>query len=213
VKAHRTLSSGLLLGIVTAAGIALVTAVQECTQARIAAHARAVPQQRLQAVLAASKYNNDILKTEHRIETDALSRVAPALVYLARRDGEPVAAIFDMVAPDGYNGPIRLLIGVYYNGIVSGVRVISHRETPGLGDAIEADESDWIFRFTGRSLDDPPTDEWEAERDGGAFDQITGATITSRAVVGAVRRALLYLADRKQALFAMPSIDPSAQDD
>ncbi len=202
MNAREALTAALLPLLVVATGIALVSVVYQCTEARIEAHARAVPQRRLQAVLPRSEYDNDILATERRIGADALGSAAPALIYLARKNGEPIAAIFDTVARDGYNGPIQLLIGVRYDGTVAGVRVISHRETPGLGDAIEIDESDWILRFSGRSLDDPPIEAWEVARDGGTFDQISGATVTSRAVVEAVRRTLLYFVNHKQELFA-----------
>jgi Na+-translocating ferredoxin:NAD+ oxidoreductase subunit G len=201
----------LLVGLVASAGIALVSTTHRCTEARIAAQARLVPQQRLETVLPASKYDNDILRTERRIDAQAIGSAGSALVYVARREGQPVAVVFDVVSPDGYHGPIRLLIGVYRDGTIAGVRVVSHHETPGLGDAIEARKSGWILQFAGKSLYDPPADEWSVDRDGGAFDQISGATITSRAVVGAVRRALVYFADRKAKLFGRFAQDAARQ--
>jgi electron transport complex protein RnfG len=113
-------------------------------------------------------------------------------VYRARRQDRPVAVIMNLVAPDGYNGDIRLLAGIYRDGTISGVRVTAHRETPGLGDPIEHQRSDWILGFDGRSLSDPGPEGWAVRRDGGEFDQFTGATITPRAVVEAVERALEY---------------------
>lgn len=205
--ARTAITSALLLILVAAVGVALVSVAHRCTEARIEAHAREASLLRFEAVLPASEYDNDILATERRIEAQNLSGGKPALLYLARRDGEPVAAIFDLVAPDGYNGPIGLLIGIRSDGTVNGVRVLSHRETPGLGDAIETGKSNWILRFTGRSLSKPPTGKWEVAADDGAFDQISGATITSRGVVGPVRRALVYFADHKQDLFNMPAVD------
>jgi electron transport complex protein RnfG len=123
-------------------------------------------------------------------------------VYRARLHGEPVALVIAAVAPDGYSGTIRLLVGINVDGSLSGVRVVAHRETPGLGDAIEEERSDWILGFTGKSLQNPPLQKWAVKKDGGAFDQLTGATITPRAVVKAVRQALLYYRDQKDALFA-----------
>jgi Na+-translocating ferredoxin:NAD+ oxidoreductase subunit G len=202
-------SSILLLGLVTAAGIILIGVVHRCTEARIEAHARELPLRRFATVLPPRAYDNDILATERRIDARTLNIRKPAHVYVARRNGKPVAAIFDLVTPEGYNGPIRLLIGVRRDGTVSGVRVVSHRETPGLGDAVETDQSDWILQFTGRSLRRPPAQDWEVAADGGAFDQISGATITSRGVVGAVRRALLYFADHRKALFARSTRAPN----
>jgi len=115
--------------------------------------------------------------------------------------GWPVAAVFAPVAPDGYNGNIRLLVAVRLDGTLAGVRVLAHRETPGLGDNIEAERSDWILGFSGKSLQDPKADSWKVQRDGGVFDQFTGATITPRAVVKAVKNTLLYYQEHGQKLF------------
>ena len=130
----------------------------------------------------------------------------PVRAYRARRGDRPVAVIMNLVAPDGYNGAIRLLAGIYRDGTVSGVRVIAHRETPGLGDPIEADRSDWIHAFEGRSLADPLPRGWAVRRDGGDFDQFTGATITPRAVVEAVQRALEYHAAHADRLYAAAAV-------
>src|SRR5690606_4959952 len=119
-----------------------------------------------------------------------LGTTQPVTVYRAFRGGEPVAALFNSVAPDGYSGEIRLLVGVRVDGSLSGVRVLSHKETPGLGDPIEVRHSDWITRFSGLSLENPPFERWKVRRDGGDFDQFTGATITPRAVVKATRNTL-----------------------
>ena len=104
-------------------------------------------------------------------------------------------------AVNGYNGNIELLAGIRSDGTLLGVRVTRHKETPGLGDAIEAEKSDWILGFSGKSLGRPATAQWTVERDGGAFDQFTGATITPRAVVEAVRDALAYFEANRDYLF------------
>jgi electron transport complex protein RnfG len=122
-------------------------------------------------------------------------------VYRARKYGWPVAVVLAPVAPDGYNGTIRLLVAIKMDGTLAGVRVIQHRETPGLGDAIEAERSDWILGFDGKSLNDPVQEKWKVKRDGGDFDQFTGATITPRAVVKAVNKALLYFRLHGHSLF------------
>ena len=113
-----------------------------------------------------------------------------------------ITVILTPVAPDGYSGEIRLLVGIRYDGSLSGVRVLEHHETPGLGDAIEEGRSDWITRFTGLSLSNPAAPGWTVKRDGGHFDQFTGATITPRAVVKAVHRCLIYFAQNRAYLFA-----------
>jgi electron transport complex protein RnfG len=124
--------------------------------------------------------------------------------YRARQGGRPVAVILRFAAIDGYNGPIHLLAGIEADGRLAGVRVLSHRETPGLGDAIEAAKSDWVYSFAGKSLGSPPAAGWAVERDGGVFDQFTGATITPRAIVEAVQRALAYHGSHRDALFEAP---------
>jgi electron transport complex protein RnfG len=114
-----------------------------------------------------------------------------------------VALVIAAVAPDGYSGSIRLLVGINRDGSLAGVRTLAHRETPGLGDRIEAQRDDWILGFAGKSLDRPALQAWRVKRDGGVFDQFTGATITPRAVVRAVKNSLIYYRDNREALFAV----------
>lgn len=111
--------------------------------------------------------------------------------------------ILPATARDGYSGDIRLLVGVYADGRIAGVRAVAHRETPGLGDKIELRKSDWILDFEGRALGDPPFKQWTVQKDGGVFDQFTGATVTPRAVVTAVRRTLEYVRTHQDQLFAL----------
>jgi electron transport complex protein RnfG len=127
------------------------------------------------------------------------------VAYRARRAGQPVAVILRFAAVDGYSGEIGLLAGIEADGRLAGVRVTSHRETPGLGDAIEIGKSDWIRAFDGKSLNAPPAADWAVRRDGGVFDQFTGATITPRAVVRAVRAALEYHERNRDALYDAPA--------
>jgi electron transport complex protein RnfG len=115
-----------------------------------------------------------------------------------------VAAIIEPVAPDGYSGSIRLIVAMTPEGRLLGVRVLEHHETPGLGDAIEERRSAWIRSFEGRGLDDPPLPRWKVRKDGGDFDQLTGATVTPRAVVAAVRNTLLYARRQGTTLFEPP---------
>ena len=120
-------------------------------------------------------------------------------------DGEPVAVVLKFAAVNGYNGKIQLLAGINLNGSLTGVRVLNHTETPGLGDAIEIEKSNWVLGFSGRSLHHPSKESWAVRRDGGSFDQFTGATITPRAVVGALHLALEYFESRQAFLFESPS--------
>ena len=132
----------------------------------------------------------------------------PARAYPARIGGETRAVVLEVVAPDGYSGEIRLLVGIHADGRVAGVRVTAHKETPGLGDYIEATRGPWIRQFDGRSLDDPPTEQWRVKKDGGRFDYLAGATVTPRAVVKAVRRALEYFAAHRAELLEVAPAPP-----
>lgn len=121
-------------------------------------------------------------------------------VYRARQ-GKHVTGVAFETSRRGYSGEIRVLLGVDENGKLLGVRVLQHTETPGLGDKIEVKRSDWITRFTGKSLGDPPEAQWAVKKDGGPFDQFAGATITPRAVVNSIRDGLrMFAANRKTLL-------------
>lgn len=195
------LLSALVLGGFAIAGVGLVALAHERLEARIAASQRLAIQRKLAAILPAGLGDNDPLAD--RIEVSDRARLGSdrTPVYRVRRGGEPVALILSPVVPDGYAGPIDLLVSVLRDGSVGGVRVLSHRETPGLGDGIEEAKSDWVLGFRGKSLHDPGEDAWAVRRDGGAFDQFTGATVTPRAIVGAVKSTLLYVRERGEGLY------------
>lgn len=132
-------------------------------------------------------------------------------VYRARLAGEPSALALEATAPNGYSGNIQLVIGVDINMNVLGVRAVDHKETPGLGDKIELSVSNWITSFSGEHFDQSNLPKWRVKKDGGEFDQFTGATITPRAVVGAVKNALLYVESNQTSLFQQPvSCDTAA---
>jgi electron transport complex protein RnfG len=133
----------------------------------------------------------------------------PSKVWRARKGGQPVALVLEATAPDGYSGKINLLVGVGADGRITGVRVVSHKETPGLGDYIDIAKSKWITLFDGKSLNQPTAIGWQVKKDGGQFDYMAGATITPRAVVKAVHHALEYVATNRDALFAAkPGVKP-----
>lgn len=200
---------GLLLGLFAIVATTLVAFTERNTREQITENERQRLLDGINALIPHEQYNNDILQdTLSWPATMALGTEAPTEIYRARLDGEPVAAILTVVAPDGYSGQIKMLVGIYHSGKLAGVRVISHKETPGLGDKIDENKSDWILQFEGLSLGDPATAKWKVKKDGGAFDQFTGATITPRAVVNAVKEALIYFRDEKKALFA-PSEESS----
>ena len=202
--------SGLILAAFAVTGVSLVALSFDATFERIAANQRAALLRSLHAVVKPEEHDNDIFTDVTQVSSPRwLGTSEPVAVYRARKADTPVAVVLTPVAPDGYNGRMGLLVGVYYDGTLSGVRVISHRETPGLGDGVDERRSDWIYGFDGRSLEDPAEDGWRVKRDGGVFDQFTGATITPRAVVKAVHRALKYYASHREALFEQAPSVPS----
>ncbi len=201
--------SALVLGIFALLGAGLVALTYEVTHERIADNQQRTLQKRLHEILPAAAYDNSLDEDTLQVTTSLLgSPDQHSTVYRARKEGQAVAVIMEVTAADGYSGAIKLLVGVDIDGNLVGVRVVSHRETPGLGDDLELARSDWILGFDGRSLGDPPLDDWAVRRDGGVFDQFTGATITPRAVVKAVRNALLYFRDQRERLFAEQAAQP-----
>ena len=189
--ARRTLRSAIVLAAAAIAAFGLVAVVHEATRDRIAATARARELARFDQVLGGLRHDNDLLAdTLTMRDPELLGMTEAVTAYRARFQGRTVAVVLEPVAPDGYSGAIRLLIAVAPDGTVLGVRTVSHHETPGLGDFIDAGQSDWMQRFAGKSLGTPAAARWRVRKDGGDFDQYTGATITSRAVVGAVGRTL-----------------------
>jgi electron transport complex protein RnfG len=210
MNARHILTSAVLLGLFALIGTGIVALLHEGTDDRIAENQRLATLRNLNAILPHERYDNELLADQWVIQDEILAGGQPVTVYRAFLHGEPVAAVFATVAPDGYGGPIHLLVGVNVDGTVAGVRVTAHRETPGLGDAIEASRSDWILGFDGRSLEDPPLERWAVARDGGVFDQFTGATISPRAVVGAVREVLLYFAAHGETIFPSPAAPAGA---
>jgi len=156
----------------------------------------------LAQVIPADRYNNDLLANPLQIPND---RGETLTVYRGTRDSQ-VSALAWEISGQGYAGEVRLILGVDAGGNILGVRVLSHAETPGLGDKIEAEKSDWILKFAGLSLGDPPAERWGVKKDGGHFDQFSGATITPRAVVGAIKEGLAFFADHRDELLNPPTV-------
>lgn len=205
------LAAAFTLGAVAALGIALVAATHARIAPRIAANEREALVRKLAAILPPEVEISALLRDTFEVRDPNLLGSARTLVYRARRQGDPVALVIAPVASDGYGGPIKLLVAVLKDGTLGGVRVVKDSETPGLGDKIEATKSDWILGFAGKSLVNPPLAKWKVKRDGGAFDQFTGATITPRAVVKAVRNTLIYVRQHRQALYTRPSAERAAE--
>jgi electron transport complex protein RnfG len=198
---HKPLVLAILLGGMTLAGISLVSLVFYLSKNTIAQNQRSAVLHNLQQVLPVSLYDNDIVNDTLQITAPEIDDTSSTTVYRARRQGTPVAVVITSSAPDGYNGKINLLVAIKVNGVLAGVRVISHQETPGLGDKIEQNRSDWILRFQEQSLAKLGLSQWTVKRDGGHFDEFSGATITPRAVVKAVKNTLLYYQSHQAELF------------
>jgi Na+-translocating ferredoxin:NAD+ oxidoreductase subunit G len=192
----------LIVGAVAATAAFMVSASYEFSKERIAANDRARLTASLNSVLDPALRSHD-LRTVKLSASDAalLGQDAPVDVFVALENGAPAAIVFASTAPHGYNAAIRMLIGVSPAGALTGVRVVGHRETPGLGDAIEAEKSDWILQFDGLTLRIPALPQWAVDKDDGYFDTITGATVTSRAVVQGVKNTLLYFEQHRDQLF------------
>ncbi len=194
--------SGLTLGALAAICTALVAITWHLTAPRIAENEQAALERSLEPTLSGVFYDN--VATESLLvipPPHELPGTEPVPVYRVYSEQAPVAAVFVVTEPGGYAGPIKLLIGIEYSGEVTGVRVLEHSETPGLGDLIEASRTNWLQQFPDTSLLEPPRGKWAVKRDGGAFDQITGATVTTRAVVRAIKQTLLYFEGHRDFIF------------
>ncbi len=194
-------ASLLMLFAATGAALVGVTFIQ--TEDDIIYNERLTLLKKLNNIIPAESYNNDLLQDTIIIKPSTLlSTKEESLAYRARNNNQNVAVVFSSIAPNGYNGSIHLLVGVKADGTLAGVRVVKHRETPGLGDVVSITHSNWILGFNDRSLSNPNEKGWKVKRDGGEFDQFTGATITPRAVVKAVHNALLYFDQNQNTLFS-----------
>lgn len=198
---HKPLALAILLGLMSLVGIGLVSLVFYSSKAKIQENQRLAILKNLQQVLPATLYDNDIVNDTIQVTDSQLGSALPTSIYRARYQGKPVAVIIASSALDGYNGKIALLVAIKKEGLLAGVRVISHQETPGLGDKIEIDRSAWILSFEQQSLAQLNLSQWAVKRDGGHFDQFSGATITPRAVVNAVKNTLLYYQAHQSELF------------
>jgi electron transport complex protein RnfG len=195
--------TAVILCLFAITGTAMVAFTYDRTRDRIAANEREALMRKLNVLVPEDRYDNRLFEDTLQVRDEKLLGTGEAVtVYRARRAGKPVALVMTPVAPDGYSGTIKLLVGISDDGTLTGVRVGAHHETPGLGDAIDEERSDWIYGFDGKSLDNPPLERWRVKRDGGAFDQLTGATITPRAIVKAVKKTLLYYRQHRADLFA-----------
>lgn len=189
----------------------LMASAYYLTAPRVAASAQAEKLRLLGVVLAPTFHDNDLLNDAIILPpTSALGTSEETRLYRARKNGQPAALVFETIAPDGYSGKIGLLLAVSANGQLLAVRVIQHKETPGLGDYIDPKKDrnkvrPWITQFSGISFNSVPPEQWRVKKDGGHFDQMAGATISARAVTNASGRALAWVNTHREKLFALPA--------
>ncbi len=206
---QKMIISAVVLGIFSVVGTTMVAFTFEQTKEKIQENHKQATLRSLHQLIPPSEHDNDIFTDIIQVTSPKLlGSKEPVTVFRARKNNKPVAAILTAVAPDGYTGKIVLLVAIKHNGSLAGVRVVNHKETPGLGDAIEIEKSSWITQFNNVSLTNPTTKNWKVKRDGGDFDQLTGATITPRAIVKAVHKALLFYKQQGDKLFVLKTPKP-----
>ena len=196
--------SAIVLGLFAIIATALVAFTNSATKERVEASKRNYTLRKLNELVPADMHDNALDQDKIMVQDALLDKRAEVPIYRVLKDGQVSAVIIASVAPDGYSGRITQLVAVRRDGSLIGVRVIEHNETPGLGDGIDTSKSDWIHIFDEKSLQSPDESRWRVRRDGGEFDQMTSATITSRAVVKATRNALRYFERNKEQLLTLP---------
>lgn len=195
--------SSLALGLFALVTTGILAATQLGTKERIVEAERRAAVKALLEIVPLQRHDNDMMADTIAVPPSywqLLGLDKGAKIHIAKKEGLPVAFIVPATAPDGYSGDIKMIIGINQDGSLAGVRVLSHNETPGLGDRVELKKSRWILGFDGKSLTNPTSDSWKVKKDQGEFDQFTGATITPRAVVKQVHKALQFFEEAKRQL-------------
>lgn len=204
--ASNMAKTGVALALFALVGTALLAITNEATKDRIAEEERLFTLSTLSEMVSSDIYDNELVADSFQlIAPEYLGNDKPKTVYRARKNNAPVAAVIGTTAPDGYSDNIDMLVAIDIDGKLLGVRVVKHKETPGLGDGIDIRRNDWITGFDGRSLINPDARGWAVKKDNGIFDQLTGATITPRAVVKAVHLCLQYFEQQQSLIFSAKS--------
>ncbi|MDP2806157.1 MAG: electron transport complex subunit RsxG [Gallionellaceae bacterium] len=207
--ARSTLQTASNLVFFAIIGTAILAATYFLTHEKIVESEKAEKLKLITQITPTTLYDNDIMQDTLSISTDPLlGNDGETLAYRARLNGEPSAVVLEAIAPDGYSGKIALILAVKANGELAGVRVVTHKETPGLGDYIELPKNPWIKSFDGKSREAYKDADWKVKKDGGQFDYMAGATITPRAIVKAVNKALQYFSANRDKLFAPNTSSP-----
>ncbi|WP_299136571.1 electron transport complex subunit RsxG [uncultured Vibrio sp.] len=196
--------NGLVLAIFACASTGLVAVTHYLTKDQIKQQEQAQLLSVLNQVIPHDLHDNELFSSCTLVQAEELGTEQAMPAYIAKLNDEPSAIAIEAIAPDGYNGAIKVIVGMKTDGTILGTRVLSHQETPGLGDKIDLRVSDWILSFAGKQVTDSNLDRWKVRKDGGDFDQFTGATITPRAVVKSVKQAVQYVNQNNQVLLAQP---------
>lgn len=196
--------NGLILAVFAMLATLLIVLIAKLTAAPIQRQQEAELLRVLNEIIPAAAHDNDLYASCTQLTEPELGSTSQR-AYRAWLKGEPQALAIAVTAPDGYSGAIQLMVAVRYDGTVAGVRTLAHAETPGLGDKIERRKSNWIESFEGLTVNGADDPRWAVKRDGGVFDQFTGATITPRAVVDAVERTVLRYQANREKWFAAPN--------
>ena len=192
----------ILVAIMAITASVIVSGSYEISHERILKNQQNRQLETLDELLQNSNYDEIIENFNSTDSINIIENSEPRPLYIAIRNNAATAVVYSAGSSQGYNGPIDMLIGISMDGNVMGVRIINHRETPGLGDLIEIEKSDWITHFNQKSLLDPPLSEWKVVKDGGKFDGFTSATITARAVIHTVREALINFEKNKEKIIS-----------
>jgi Na+-translocating ferredoxin:NAD+ oxidoreductase subunit G len=205
-----SMQTSLRLLMFTVVGTAALAFTFNITHDKIAASEEAEKLNLIKQIVPQEKFDNQIMQDTFSIAADPLlGNAQPTMAYRGRLQGQPSVLVLEAIAPDGYSGKIRFIMALQYDGTISGVRVVKHKETPGLGDYIDAAKSDWIKGFNGISLTNRKDSDWKVKKDGGQFDYMAGATISPRAMVKAVHKAAQYFAQHRDELFTQQTVTPS----
>ena len=199
--------NGAILTAFALATTGLVASINALTADKIAEQEQLQLTAQLQEVLDPKSYDNQLSQDCVIITDEKLGPYANQVIYRARKNNKPVAVVIRHVTPNGYSGDINLLTAVLSDGTIAGVRTTKHEETPGLGDKVEVKKSLWITTFKSLTVEGEDDARWAVKKDGGQFDQFTGATITPRAVVGSVKNAVLFAQTNFDDIFAAPNAE------
>ena len=199
--------NGAILTAFALATTGLVASINALTADKIAEQEQLQLTAQLQEVLDPKSYDNQLSQDCVVITDEKLGPYENQVIYRARKNNKPVAVVIRHVTPNGYSGDINLLTAVLSDGTIAGVRTTKHEETPGLGDKVEVKKSLWITTFKSLTVEGEDDARWAVKKDGGQFDQFTGATITPRAVVGSVKNAVLFAQTNFDDIFAAPNAE------